>query len=89
MSRKHLCPGDFVFGFDVFPGAGYSIQQGLVVAIKHSRAGAHMGCEDRVHVMWSKPLRIALECDCKLQLTSDLVSDTLEPCSIRGTYSTG
>ena len=46
-----------------------------------------MGCEDRIHVFWMRTMMVKHECDCGLVVTSDLVGDTLEPCSIHGTLS--
>jgi hypothetical protein len=70
-SRKRICPGDLVFNFNVNPDIGYSMRDGLVVAVLHPREGAHMGCEERVSVLWSRTLRITLECDCGLQLSTE------------------
>jgi hypothetical protein len=41
------------------------IRYGLIVAINRPR-GAHMGCDARVSVMWSRALHVEDVCDCGL-----------------------
>lgn len=73
MSSRQLCPGDLVFGIEsgVPFGEGIKLKSGLVLAVAHSRTGAHMGCEDRLSVLWMNTLKIKHECDCGIAVPDD------------------
>jgi len=42
---------------------------GVIIGVDYPREG-HMGCEDRIKVMWSNPVRFEQLCDCGL-VTAD------------------
>jgi len=41
---------------------------GIVIGVQYPRDGAHIGCEERIKVMWSDPIRFEEVCDCGLVL---------------------
>lgn len=66
MSCKSIAPGDFVFNYQTERECHHVARSGIVVAVRHPRGGHHMGCEERVHVLWSQSQNFSEMCDCEL-----------------------
>lgn len=72
-SRKDLRPGDLVIGqttMSIQQDVGIMTRMGLVIGVNYPREGGHIGCEDRIKVMWCDPVRFDEVCDCGL-VTAD------------------
>jgi len=71
-TRKDLRPGDLVIGqttSSLQQDVGIIMGMGVIIGVDYPREG-HMGCEDRIKVMWSNPVRFEQLCDCGL-VTAD------------------
>ena len=68
-SSKKLCPGDLVIGqstVGIQQDAGIMTRMGLIIGVDYPREGGHIGCEERIKVMWTDPIRFESVCDCSL-----------------------
>jgi len=45
---------------------GVMTRMGVIIGVDHPRDGEHHGCEERIKVMWSDPIRFEEVCDCAL-----------------------
>lgn len=75
-SRKRIVPGDLVIQSKVMFEAAVVTRYGFVIAVRHPREGAHMGCEERIDVMWEDSRhseRFETLCDCELLLVDSLL----------------
>jgi hypothetical protein len=67
--RKDLKPGDLVIGqvtTALQQDTGIMTRMGMIISVRYPRDGAHIGCEDRIKVMWCDPIRFDEVCDCNL-----------------------
>lgn len=69
--RKHIVPGDLVYGHKHVGDLGFVTRYGLVVGVQYARTFTHMGCEVRIKVMWHHDSeRFSESCDCELAVLS-------------------
>jgi hypothetical protein len=71
---KELSPGELVIGTKSMGSPqvfGVLWLVGLVVSIDYPRPGDHIGCEERVRVMWCGTSKFDVVCDCELVRASD------------------
>lgn len=76
-TRKDLKPGDLVMGqttTSIQQDVGIMMRFGIVIGVDYPREGGHHGCEDRIKVMWSQPVRFDTVCDCGLVLADTFLS---------------
>lgn len=67
-TRKDLKPGDLVIECSQRNERKFT-QFALVIGVDYSRpTDSHHGCEERIKLMWSDPVRFDEVCDCNVIL---------------------
>ena len=64
-TRKDLKPGDLVVEFSQRNAQGTRAHFALVIGVDYPR-NDHMGCEERIKVMWADPVRFETICDSEI-----------------------
>ena len=77
MAKKPLSPGDLVLGLSnhgtrAGGEASLTMRSGMIVAITCFEREAHLGCDQRLLVLWGDGPTLVLECDCAVILPLDL-----------------
>ena len=83
VEQRDLQPGDLVVGqttTSIQQDVGITMRFGLVIGVDYKKQAYHSGCEDRVRVMWSQPIRFETVCSCGLVLAETLVLAPEEKC---------
>jgi len=79
-SHKDLKPGDLVIEFSRHNDREHS-HFALVIGVDYPREG-HLGCEERVKVMFSQPIIFETLCDCSLVLVDTFLVPSTDGCSL-------
>lgn len=81
-SRKDLKPGDLVCAVSQRRDTGATVfEYAIVIGVDYFReSSGHMGCEERVRVMWSDPVRFELVCDCGLEPVESFLTVNKKKC---------